>query len=116
MQNIQSYFTISITSNTFSPKVIEDSIRLLDIFNDANNQRNLKNRINYKEFYNDAVNKEVNLRDHFIMWIKEREHARQQRLTYDRFKVFTICNYPWILDSANKSEMLKIQNKIDQEH
>lgn len=105
---MQSYFTISITSGMFSPKVIEECIRFLDVFNEANNQRNLKNRINYKEFYNDAVNKEISLKDHFIMWIKEREYSRVHKTPYDRHRVFTICNYPWILDSANKAEMLKI--------
>lgn len=76
VQNIQSFFTIQITSGMFNPKVIEDAVRFLDIFNEANNKKDMKHRLNYKEFYNDAINKEVNLKDHFIMWINEREKCR----------------------------------------
>jgi len=36
--------------------------------NDANEQRDLKHRIDYKEFYNDAINKEVRMTDHFLVW------------------------------------------------
>jgi hypothetical protein len=34
---------------------------VLDVFNDANNLKRIKERVDYKEFYNDAINKEVNL-------------------------------------------------------
>jgi hypothetical protein len=37
-------------------------VRVLDVFNDANNLKAVKERIKYKESYNDAINKEVNLK------------------------------------------------------
>jgi len=48
----------------------------MDVFNDANNQKPSKERVEYKEFYNDAINKDVNLDHDFERWIKERERCR----------------------------------------
>ena len=57
---------------------------MLDVFNDANNLKRIKERVDYKEFYNDAINKEVNLQDHFGHWIQERERCRKHRQPFDR--------------------------------
>ncbi len=105
---VQTYIAISIISGLIKSKNIEHAVRVLDIFNDANNKKQLKSRISYKDFHNDAINKEVNLKDHYILWIQEREKCRRENRQFDRHRVFTLCNYPWILDAANKSELLKI--------
>jgi len=63
-------------SGTFSGKDIEMAVRVLDVFNDANNLKPFKERLHYKEFYNDAINKDVNLKDHFDTWVIERERCR----------------------------------------
>ena len=62
---IQNSITIAIVNGTFEGKSIEIAVRVLDVFNDANNLKPLKERILYKEFYNDAINREVNLKDHY---------------------------------------------------
>ena len=69
IQTVQSSITISIMSGMFSGKDIETAVRVLDVFNEANNIKPAKERVDYKEFYNDAINKEVNLKDHYIMWV-----------------------------------------------
>ena len=113
VQAVQSSITISIINNTFTGKDIENAVRVLDVFNDANNIKPFKERVDYREFYNDAINKEVKLIDHYIIWVKERERSRSQGRQFDRLKIFTLCSFPWILDSANKAELLKLKNKID---
>jgi hypothetical protein len=50
---------------------------VLDVLNDANDTRDLKHKIDYKELYNDAINKEVNMSDHFNIWKLERERAKK---------------------------------------
>ena len=102
-------------SGLHNSKAIEYSVRTVDVFNEANNARTLKERISFKEFHNDAINKEVNLSDHFIAWIREREQCKKDGRIFDRHRIFTLCSYPWIMDAANKSELLKIQNKIEQD-
>ena len=76
IQTVQSSLTISIMSGMFSGKDIEVAVRVSDVFNEANNLKPFKDRVEYKEFYNDAINKEVNLKDHYIMWVQERERCR----------------------------------------
>ena len=102
-------------SGLHNSRSIEYSVRTVDIFSEANNARHLKDRIHFKDFHNDAINKEVSLKDHFIAWIREREECKKFGRTFDRHRVFTLCSYPWILDASNKSELLKIQNKIEQD-
>lgn len=43
----------------FEGKNIENALRVLDILNSANEARLLKYKIDYKEFYNDAINKDI---------------------------------------------------------
>lgn len=108
VQKVENSITISIVSGTFSGKDIETAVRVLDVFNDANNLKIVKERVDYREFYNDAINKEVNLNQHYETWIVERERYRVQNRPFDRLHAFTLCSFPWILDSANKAELLKI--------
>jgi hypothetical protein len=84
---------------------------VLDIFNEANDSRDMKHKIDYREFYNDAINKEVNLNDHLQVWKSEREKAKRSKVKVDRHTRFSLCFYPWILDAANKSDILKVDNK-----
>lgn len=52
------------------------------------------------------------MEDQFTSWILEKERARKQKQKFDRFKFFSICCYPWILNAANKAELLKKANKL----
>jgi len=63
-------------AGTFTGKDIEIAVRVLDVFNDANNLKPIKERVDYRAFYNDAINKEVNLKQHYETWILERERCR----------------------------------------
>ena len=72
----------------------------------------IKERIDYKEFYNDAINREINLKEHFEQWIMDREKARALKQQFDRLKNFTLCSFPCLLDAANKADLLKISNKV----
>jgi hypothetical protein len=113
VQKIQSYLTLSIMTGSYEFRIIEELVRILDVFNDGNNKKPFKKRVEYKEFYNDAINKEVKLDHDFERWIKERERCRVQKVPFDRLKVFTFFSFPWILSSAHKADLLKISNKIN---
>ena len=110
--NIQNYITISIMSNLFDGLKIEQTVKLLDLFNEGNSKKPLHERINYTVFNNDAINKEVSLKDHFTVWLQERQKAKRDHVPFDRHKVFTIACYPWILDAARKSEQIKRHSEL----
>jgi hypothetical protein len=114
IQKIQSFVTLSISSNLFDSKSIENSLRVLDVFNKANENRILKCKIDYREFYNDAINKEVSLKDHILRWIEEKEKAKRANRAFDKYSFFSLCAYPWILDAANKSEVMKYSSRANQ--
>ena len=84
-------------------------MKVLDLFNKANNSKRVK--LDYKDFYNDAINKEVNLKQHFELWLTKREHKRRNLANSELEQIFTLCDYPWILDSAHKADLLKIENR-----
>ena len=97
-------------SGLFKSESIKNCVLVLDIFNEANEKRDQKNKIDFKEFYNDAINKEVNLSDHIKLWVSERQKAKKAKTVFDRHSVFSFCCYAWILDAANKSDILKMEN------
>jgi hypothetical protein len=70
--------------------------------------------VDYKEFYNDAINKEVSLRDHILLWMVEKEKAQKNGRFFDKYEKFNLCAYPWVLDAASKSEVMKHQNRFVQ--
>ena len=76
VDRVENFITISIMAGTFTGKDIEIAVRVLDVFNDANNLKPIKERVDYRAFYNDAINKEVNLKQHYETWILERERCR----------------------------------------
>ena len=47
--------------------------------------------------------------------MKERDRCRATKTPYDKYRVFSLCAFPWILDSAFKSEILKTANRINQD-
>ena len=93
----------------------EQAIIVLDALQSGNKKKPYRNRVDYKEFYNDAVNKDLDINKDFQLWIKERERCRRANVPFDKFRIFTICSFPWILDSAFKAEILKHSNRMNQD-
>lgn len=50
MEKIQSSITLPIYYGTFEGKKIEIAVRVIDIFNEANNLKPFKERVDYKVF------------------------------------------------------------------
>lgn len=50
---------------------------VLDVLQSGNNKKSYRQRVDHKEFYNDAVNKDLDINKDFNLWIKERERCRK---------------------------------------
>jgi len=102
---LQQFITLQICENKANymhPDVVA-AVHLLDILNSAN----VSEQVSYKEFYNDAVNKEMDMREQFKLWWRSKDESEMADL-------FSFVRFPWILDSASKSELLHFDSAIQQ--
>lgn len=90
-------------------------IQILDVFFLANVEKtkcNLK-RVAESDFYNDALNKDVDLRKQAEIYYKEWNDAKRNNRKFDRFSFFTLYCYPWTLNAYRKSELFRIMQSQD---
>lgn len=110
-----------ITLNIYHYFVVDDSIMyatmFLSLLNDSNElHHNDSLKIDYKEFYNDAVNNIVDLKSDVLRWneLKRRLNLSNSQIPVT-FENFTFINYPFILDANSKSLILSVSSKIEQQ-
>ena len=56
-------------------------------------RRGLHDRLDYRKFYNDAINQEVNLKEDYRRWKSQRGE-------------FSFCDHPFVLEPSSKSRVL----------
>ena len=78
---------------------VQDATRTLALFQAINDQFNL---ISFEEFYNEAVNESLEIKEDFPHW-KAKDG-------------FSFCNYPFILNPATKTNVLKIECMVQMRH
>ena len=68
---LQSLITINIITGVAKMEMLVNSIKVLDILQWINSKlREKKEKVEKKEFYNDAVNNNLDLDFHMVQWIK----------------------------------------------
>jgi ubiquitin-protein ligase E3 A len=102
VQVLQQYLTIRFCEISRPSDLIPiaRAIKLLDCFHSSNTRNP---RISAIEFYNDAANKEQNMKTHFRIWFDNK---------MQRTPAFTLVNYPWILDASSKTRLLSYESFI----
>jgi hypothetical protein len=99
--SLQQALSIKIIENTQQIDFIY--IRcILDILQCLYDSNERIKRINFREFYNDAANKEINMKKDFKMWY-ESKMGRRKNLDESNF---AFSFYPWVLDANSKSKLL----------
>lgn len=89
----------------------------MDIFYEANQEKPSNQRIATSEFYNDALNNEVDLRKQAEIFYREWSAAKRHNTAFNRHSFFTLYNYPWTLNAYRKAELFRIiasQNRHEQ--
>jgi len=98
---LQHFITLRIYTTQRIDDAIVSATRALDLLYHANeNIHEHKQRVDFSEFYNDAVNQEVNLKEDYYRW--KSPHR------YD----FSFCCYPFILDPASKGKILQFDAQV----
>ena len=108
---LQQFVTVLLCedkSNIRSPSLIS-AIQVLDILHESNTKYQ---KVSYREFYNDAINKEIDIRLQFLNW-KQLRNMRVQRAEFD---VFSVLFYHWLLDSSTKAVLLELDSSLQQRH
>lgn len=104
----QSYISIVIMEKIFEQEVMQRVIQVMDILYQANQLKEPADRINDSEFYNDALNNEVDLRKQAEIFYREWMAAKNAGKVFNRFDTFTLYNYPWTLNAHRKAELFRI--------
>lgn len=103
LENILGIFQQFITVRWFTAAHVDENMghvaKTMNILYDANAMKAEKGEdvLDYKSFYNDAINEEMKVRDDFIRW---------------RENDFSFCLTPFILDPAAKARVLQIDSKV----
>ena len=102
---IQQSISIKILQNLerHTLETVQYLLKLLECVY-LSNERN--RRVPFVEFYNDAVNKEVNLKTDFKSWYRQK-NSPKSAVAEDSF---AFAFFPWIFDSNSKSEFLNLEN------
>mmetsp|Transcript_2710 Transcript_2710/g.3166 ORF Transcript_2710/g.3166 Transcript_2710/m.3166 type:complete len:440 (-) Transcript_2710:382-1701(-) len=90
----------------------------IDLYSEGNNKNAKEEQIKYTEFYNDLINKEIELASHYEKWVRGLNYCKKKNIKYDRHSPngsFTLCNYPWLLDTTSKGEIIKYEAKAQME-
>lgn len=83
------------------------TIEVMDYFFLANKQKPRREKIKESEFYNDALNRDVDLKKQAQIYYQEWQSALRHGKTFDRHSFFTLYNYPWTLNAYRKAELFK---------
>jgi hypothetical protein len=83
-------------------------IEVMDIFYQANQLKPRAERLHDSEFYNDALNNDVDLSKQASIFYQEWLQARRHQREFDRHSFFTLYNYPWTLNAYRKAELFRI--------
>lgn len=96
-------------------ELLKKAIYILDILYWVN--RNFKatsgQQIPSKEFYNDAVNNNVELKPSMANWAKQTKIQVRNCQSITHGNLFNLCAYHWILNPHQKSVMLQKYNEIE---
>lgn len=82
-----------------SDEGVQISVKCLEVFYEWNNFLKL---LPIDEFYNDAVNEHLEIKEDFPHW-KAKEG-------------FSFCNYPFVLTASTKSDILKVESMVQMRH
>lgn len=81
---------------------------MLDFIYRANAAKPREEQIPSNEFYNEAINTDVDLKKQVLIFLQEWEKAKYEQREFDSYSFFTLYNYPWILNPHRKGELQRI--------
>lgn len=111
---LQGLITINIITGVVKMELLIACVKVLDIINWINFKlkTNQKDRIDKKEFYNDAVNNNLDLKPTIQQWIKTTQIQIRNSQPISHSNQFNLCSYHWILSPHNVTIMIHDYNNV----
>jgi len=93
---------------------LEQTIRLMDLLYSVNSKRETDLMIPPREFQNDAINNNIELKQMMATWAKNTKvMILNKKPLNQKPTVFTLCCYHWVFNTHNKALMLQMYNKVE---
>lgn len=104
---VQQYITLRILApphmfSLHNDDFISSAVRVLHLLYTSNEQMT-RGKLEYPEFYNDAINESIDLKEDFMRWI-------------DKTGPFSFCNYSFVFNAETKSQILQYESIVEQSH
>jgi hypothetical protein len=104
---LQSNVTINIVTGVVNIDLLKAAVCCLDILYWVNkNFKQPSEKIQEKEFHNDAVNNNLELKLSMADWAKQTKIQARNGQPITHSNLFNLCSYHWILNPHQKSVML----------
>ena len=94
----KNFITLQLTTSRYIEQLVSYATITLKILSDANQQGEVagQGKISYQEFYNDCVNKEVDIRQDYTRWREAKQHKISSEYA-EKWEHFSFVNFPFIL-------------------
>jgi hypothetical protein len=110
---MQGIITISIISGMPNLDLIKASVKVMDILFWINSTfRTVEDRIKRDEFYNDAINNNIELKSMMISWAKTAAIRLRNGKPKQEDPMFNLCDYTWILNLGNRCMLMSKYNGL----
>lgn len=114
VMQLQSLITANIVVGVVDMEFLKQSVVFLDVLHWINQDLLPKDdQIEIKEFHNDAVNSNLDLKPSMVDWAKFTKIQVRNKQLITHGNLFNLCNYHWILNPHTKSIMIQKFNKIE---
>ena len=94
-------------------ELIKASVKVMDIIWHVNSAfKDSRDSIGKKEFFNDAINNNIELLPLVIDWAKRHSVATRKNEEVMPSAAFNLCDYSWILDLKHRFLMIRRYNLL----
>eukprot|EP00668_Euglena_longa_P015563 GGOE01019661.1.p1 GENE.GGOE01019661.1~~GGOE01019661.1.p1 ORF type:complete len:750 (-),score=242.83 GGOE01019661.1:27-2246(-) len=107
---VQNFLTLRLLTAQVIERVISHATIVLGMLYQANSLVEREGKIDYKEFYNDGVNRFVDLRQDYRRWYE----TMKRGLSGENWETFSFTHHPFILDPASKAKVLGLNANSQQ--
>ena len=114
VMQLQNILTHNIIQSNINAELFEATVKALDIMHWLNFKfKDTKDQIDKKEFNNDAVNSNLELRALMDQWANRTKVQVRNGVEITHANQFNPCSYHWLFTPHTKTLMLQRYNKLN---